>query len=68
MKGQILRAALLELLMQRMADHVTNGLTDEEALMLSVQEIKHQIQGGLVPTMIVGAVREARRLKEMKLH
>jgi hypothetical protein len=66
--SQFLREALLELLMQRMADHMQSGLSDDEALMVSVAEINLQIQGGLVPGMIVDAVREARKLNGAKLH
>ena len=69
--NQFLRDALLDLLFQHMAAHVERGLDYDEALILSVDEIRRQIRGtrlDLETTMINDAMRELRALHGDKLH
>jgi hypothetical protein len=61
--SQHLRDALLELLMLRMADYMQSGFTDNEALVLGIEEIKQQIRESrldLAAMLISEAERDAR--------
>lgn len=65
--SQFLRDALLELLMRRMADYMECGFSDDEALILGVQEIKHQIRESrmdLASRLIDETERDARDARE----
>ena len=60
--SQPLRDALLNLLLERMAWHIDHGMDDDEALIVSVEEIKRIIRGsrlGLVRMLIDNAIRDA---------
>jgi hypothetical protein len=66
--NEALRKALLDELLYRMADHVNRGLDDDDALIVSVEEIKHIIRGsrlGLVRMLIDNAMRDAIYMREM---
>jgi len=65
--SQHLRDALLELLMLRMADYIECGFSNDEALILGVEEIKHQIRESrldLAAMLINEAERDARHARE----
>jgi hypothetical protein len=65
--SQHLRDALLEHLMRLMADHMDRGLTDDEALIVSVGEIRQQIRESrldLATRLIDEATRDARDARD----
>ena len=65
--SQHLRDALLELLMLRMADYKCCGFSDDEALILGVEEMKRQIResrADLAALLIDEARRDARDARE----
>jgi len=65
--SQHLRDALLEHLMRLMADHMERGLTDNEALIVSVGEIRQQIResrADLASLLIDEATRDAQHARE----
>jgi len=65
--SQHLRDALLEHLMRLMADHMERGLTDNEALIVSVGEIRQQIResrADLASLLIDEATRDASSARE----
>ena len=65
MISQFLRDALIELLFRHMAAHIERGLSYDEALILGVQEIRHQIRGtrlDLEALMVNDAVRQVREM------
>jgi hypothetical protein len=71
--NQFLRDALLDLLFQRMAVHIERGLSDDEALILGVEEIRRQIRGSrldLATKLIDNTICDARYAREhgSKLH
>ena len=73
MMSQFLRDALLELLFWRMAAHLDRGCDYDEALILGVEEIRHQIRESrldLSTTMINQAMLDIRYAREhgTKLH
>jgi hypothetical protein len=71
MMGEELRAALLNLLLERMAWHIDHGMDDDEALIVSVEEIKRIIRGsrlGLVRMLIDNAIRDAIYVRESGVH
>lgn len=73
MTSQWLRGALLDLLELHMAEHIDRGLEYDEALMLGVAEIRHQIResrGDLVTMLMDDTVLQARYARERgtKLH
>ena len=60
--SQHLRDALVDVLLHRMAEHIDRGMDEDEALIVSVEEIKHEIRGtrlGLVRMLIDNAIRDA---------
>ena len=62
-----LQDALLELLEVHMADHIERGCDFNEALMLGVAEIRHQIRqsrGDLVEMLVSDTVLQARYARE----
>jgi len=71
MMNKDMHEALIKLLFEHMAEHLMRGLDYDEALILSVDEIRRQIRGtrlDLESTMINDAVREVRELHGDKLH
>jgi len=65
--SQYLRDALLNHLMRLMADHMERGLTDDEALIVSVGEIRQQIRESrvdLAARLIEETVRDAQYARE----
>jgi len=69
--NKFLHDALMNLLFEHMTEHIVRGLDYDEALILSVDEIRRQIRGtrmDLEATMINDAVREVRALNGDKLH
>jgi hypothetical protein len=66
--SQHLRDALLEHLMRLMADHMDRGLTHDEALIVSIEEIRQQIRGSredLATRLINETVRAAHYSREL---
>jgi hypothetical protein len=71
LEDEHLRKALRDELMYRMAQHMDRGLEDEEALIVSVEEIKRIIRGsrlGLVRMLIDNAMRDALYAREHGMH
>ena len=69
--NQPLRDALIDLLFQHMAAHIERGLDYDEALVLGVAEIRHQIRqsrGDLTEMLLSHAVNSVHYSRETRLH